>query len=67
MTKKGIDISRYQGKPDFAKLKNEVDFVILQAGFGRYAYQKDAEFERNYSECKKYGIPVGAYWFSYAA
>lgn len=66
MTKKGIDISRYQGKPDFAKLKNEVDFVILQAGFGRYASQKDAEFERSYAECKKYGIPVGAYWFSYA-
>lgn len=64
---KGIDISRYQGKPDFAKLKNEVDFVILQAGFGRYASQKDAEFERSYAECKKYGIPVGAYWFSYAA
>ena len=67
MTKKGIDISRYQGTPDFAKLKNEVDFVIIQAGFGKYSYQKDAQFERNYAECKKYGIPVGAYWFSYAA
>ena len=63
---KGIDISRYQGKPDFGKLKSEVGFVILQAGFGRYASQRDAEFERNYSECKKHGIPVGAYWFSYA-
>lgn len=67
MTKKGIDISRYQGTPDFAKLKNEVDFVIIQAGFGKYSHQKDAQFERNYAECKKYGIPVGAYWFSYAA
>jgi GH25 family lysozyme M1 (1,4-beta-N-acetylmuramidase) len=67
MTKKGIDISRYQGKPDFAKLKNEVDFVILQAGYGRYSGQKDLEFERSYSECKKYGIPVGVYWFSYAS
>lgn len=67
MEKRGIDISRYQGKPDFAKLKNAVDFVILQAGFGRNASQKDGEFERNYAECKKYGIPVGAYWFSYAA
>jgi GH25 family lysozyme M1 (1,4-beta-N-acetylmuramidase) len=33
MEKRGIDISRYQGKPDFSKLKNAVDFVILQAGF----------------------------------
>jgi GH25 family lysozyme M1 (1,4-beta-N-acetylmuramidase) len=66
MKKSGIDISRYQGKPDFSKLKNEVDFVIVQAGFGRYASQKDAQFERSYSECKKYGIPVGVYWYSYA-
>ena len=64
---KGIDISRWQGQPDFAKLKSQVDFVIIQAGFGKYAGQKDVEFERNYSECKKYGIPVGAYWFSYAS
>lgn len=63
---KGIDISRYQGAPDFSRVKNSVDFVILQAGFGKYASQKDTEFERNYSECKKYGIPVGAYWYSYA-
>lgn len=67
MEKRGIDISRYQGKPDFAKLKNAVDFVILQAGFGRNASQKDGEFERNYAECKRFGIPVGVYWFSYAA
>lgn len=67
MQKKGIDISRYQGTPDFAKLKNEVDFVIIQAGFGKYSHQKDAQFERSYAECKKYGIPVGAYWFSYAS
>lgn len=63
---KGIDISRYQGNPDFAKVKKEVDYVIVQAGYGRYASQKDSSFERNYSECKKYGIPVGIYWFSYA-
>ncbi len=66
MATKGIDISRYQGTPDFGRLKNEVDFVILQAGFGRYASQKDAQFERSYAECKKYGIPVGVYWYSYA-
>lgn len=63
---KGIDISRYQGKPDFGKLKSQVDYIILQAGYGRYASQKDSEFERSYAECKKYGIPVGVYWYSYA-
>ena len=66
MMKKGIDISHYQGSPDFAKVKTAVDFVIMQAGYGRYASQKDKTFERNYSECKKHGIPCGVYWFSYA-
>lgn len=29
MQKKGIDISRYQGTPDFAKLKNyEIIFIV---------------------------------------
>lgn len=65
-TFKGIDISRYQGKPDFSKVKNDVDFVILQDGYGRYTNQKDSEFERSYAECKKYGIPVGVYHYSYA-
>lgn len=62
----GIDISRYQGKPDFGRLKSEVDYIILQAGYGRYSSQVDAEFERSYNECKKHGIPVGVYWYSYA-
>jgi GH25 family lysozyme M1 (1,4-beta-N-acetylmuramidase) len=66
MKKYGIDISRWQGKPDFSRLKKEVDFIILQAGYGRYSSQKDSEFERSYAECKKYGIPVGVYWYSYA-
>lgn len=63
---RGVDISQYQGTPDFAKLKNAVDLVIIKAGYGRYRNQVDPQFERNYSECKKYGIPCGAYWFGYA-
>lgn len=67
MAKKyGIDISRYQGQPDFSKVKNDVDFVIVQAGYGKYSSQKDVTFDRNYAECKKYNIPVGVYWYSYA-
>lgn len=67
MKLKGIDISRYQGSPNFPDVKNSVDYVIAQIGFGRYSSQKDVSFERTYSECKKYGIPIGGYWFSYAA
>lgn len=65
---KGIDVSKHDGTIDWAKVKasGKVDFVVLRAGYGKLASQKDVQFERNYSECKKYGIPVGAYWYSYA-
>ena len=64
--KKGIDISYCQGSPDFAKVRGAVDFVIMQIGYGRFAGQIDKTFARNYSECKKHGIPCAGYWFSYA-
>lgn len=65
-TLKGVDVSHYQGNIDFAKLKKSVDFVIMQAGYGKYTSQTDQCFERNYAGCKNQGIPCGAYWFSYA-
>jgi len=68
MTKYGIDVSKHNGTIDWQKVKNsgEVDFALLRAGYGKLLSQKDIQFERNYSECKKYGIPVGCYWYSYA-
>ena len=68
MTKHGIDVSVHQGVIDWARVKNsgKVDFVILRAGFGCTATQKDKKFDYNYDGCIKNGIPVGAYWFSYA-
>ncbi len=68
MTKYGIDISKHNGSIDFQKVQNsgQVDFVILRAGYGKSASQKDSRFEEYYSSCKKSGIPVGAYWYSYA-
>ena len=63
---KGIDVSVWQGSIDWSKVKDQVDFAILRAGYGRHASQKDDRFEEYYAACKKYGIPVGVYWFSYA-
>lgn len=65
---KGIDVSKHNGTIDWQKVKNSgtVDFAVIRAGYGRLISQKDIQFERNYSECKKYNIPVGAYWYSYA-
>lgn len=64
----GIDVSYAQGKIDWEKVKTsgKVDFAILRAGYGREYSQVDKQFERNYSECKRLGIPVGVYWYSYA-
>lgn len=64
---KGIDVSYAQGRIDWDKVKNDsVEFALLRAGYGREISQIDSTFERNYSECKRLGIPVGAYWYSYA-
>lgn len=62
----GIDVSEHQGVIDWDKVKASVDFAILRAGYGREISQIDKQFERNYSECKRLNIPVGAYWYTYA-
>lgn len=64
MVKDGIDVSKHQGMIDWSTVKT--DFAILRAGFGRYTSQKDTQFESNYAGAKAAGIPVGAYWYSYA-
>lgn len=66
---KGIDVSIHQGKIDWTKVKGNVDFAILRAGYGdaiTYPGQKDSTFAANYNGCKANGIPCGVYWYSYA-
>lgn len=64
---KGIDVSVHNGSIDWQKVKNAgIQFAILRAGYGREMSQKDARFEENYRNAKATGIPVGAYWYSYA-
>ena len=64
---KGIDVSKYQLVIDWAKVKaSGVQFALLRAGYGREIKQIDPYFEINYKGCKAAGIPVGAYWYSYA-
>ena len=62
--KKGIDISYCQKKADWNAV--DAEFVIVRAGYGRYTLQKDIMFESHYKGAKDKGIPVGAYWYSYA-
>ena len=68
MERKGIDISKWQGDSvDFNALKSAgIEFVIIRAGFGREASQKDEQFENYYAKAKAAGMPIGAYWYAYA-
>lgn len=69
-----MDVSRYQGTIDWAKVKasGKVAGVILRA-MGNSASGKpskpylDPTFERNYAECTRLGIPVGVYGYFKAA
>lgn len=63
---KGIDISHWQGKVNFEKVKSSgVEFIILKAGGSDYQSKyKDKKFEEYYKKCKELDIPVGAYFFA---
>lgn len=65
---KGMDLSSNQGKVDFSRIKDSgISFVIIRCGYGRdVESQDDLYFERNVSECEKYQIPWGSYFYSYA-
>ena len=61
---KGIDVSRWQGKVDFEKVKNSgIKFAILKAGGSDAGFYEDKTFKRNYEAAKKAGVEVGAYYF----
>lgn len=69
-TKIGIDVSKWQGKIDYEKVKNEgVEFVFIKLG-GQYGigkeYYLDPKFNENYEGFKSVGIPIGLYFYSYA-
>lgn len=64
---KGIDVSKWQGKIDWNKVKSSgIQFVIIRAGLGRLASQKDICFDQNITGALGVGLPVGVYWYSYA-
>lgn len=64
---KGIDVSRYQGDIDWAKVKKAgIEFVMIRAGYGKHSDQVDAKFKTNIAGAQKAGIECGVYWYSYA-
>lgn len=66
MSKKVIDVSSYQGKIDWRKVKESgVDGAILK--IIRKDLKLDTQFENNWNGCGSAGVPViGVYNYSYA-
>ena len=65
-----MDVSRHQGTINWEKVKasGKVDGVMIRAmgnsAAGRpSAPYTDPHFARNYSECKRLGIPCGVYGY----
>jgi GH25 family lysozyme M1 (1,4-beta-N-acetylmuramidase) len=65
-----LDVSRWQGSIDWAKVKasGKIDGVMLRAmgnsGAGKASKPYlDPYFARNYAECARLGIPVGVYGY----
>lgn len=65
-----IDVSRYQGEINWDKVKSAgIGGVMLKTVSTSSSYggiYVDPTFETNYTACKRLGIPVGAYYYTYA-
>ena len=70
-TKIGIDVSHWQGNIDFQKVKDAgVEFAYIRIGRGDGIgkdYVMDSKFKQNIEGFNKVGIPVGLYFYTYAA
>ena len=67
---KGIDVSKWQGEIDWAKVKAAgVKFAMIRLGYGSAdgaSCGLDGWFERNVANAVKVGVEVGCYFYSYA-
>lgn len=63
----GIDVSEHNGTINWDSVKSQINFAILRLGWigNKNNHTLDKQFERNYNECKRLGIPVGVYVYCY--
>lgn len=70
-TKVGIDVSGWQGKIDWEKVKNSgIEFAFLRLGYQTDfddEYHTDKYFHDNIQAANRLDIPVGIYFYSYAS
>lgn len=67
MSKFGIDVSHHNGNINWNEVKEQIDFAILKLGNSgdNKKFWLDDKFESYYNDCKKLGIPIGVYVYSY--
>ncbi|MCR5716135.1 MAG: glycoside hydrolase family 25 protein [Lachnospiraceae bacterium] len=69
-TKRGIDVSKFQGQIDWAKVKEAgIEYAIIRVGLRGYESGKLVEDEcalANLQGAAEQGIPIGVYFFSAA-
>jgi len=67
---KGIDISKYQSKADFAKVKQQgYEFVIIRVGHRGYLYKSivlDPKFVEHTTNAIAHNVPYGVYFLTQA-
>lgn len=65
----GIDVSEFQGIIQWDLVKPQIGFAILRLGWMGVvgSHKVDDQFERNFRECRRLGIPVGVYVYCYSA
>ena len=68
MVFRGIDVSKWNGKINWQKVKDAgIDFAIIREGYGKKdPSQIDKRFKENLNGAKKVGIHAGIYHYSYA-
>lgn len=70
MSKKVIDVSQHNTINDFGKISKDVDAVIMRIGYRGYAsagtLKEDSKLKTFLSNCVKYKIPYGFYFFTQA-
>ncbi len=70
LTRKGIDVSKYQGEIDWEAVKNDgIDYAIIRVGIRGYSeggILEDEFFRQNMEGAIANGIPVGVYFFTQA-
>lgn len=65
----GIDVSEHNGKIDWDKVKDSVDFAFIRVGYRGYGSGKTVEdkyAKENLKGAQKAGIPFGVYFYSQA-